>query len=166
MRTGANGAALAASRTRAGHDVTSIEEWPAHVDVIRGAGVTIHSPFGTTTTELNAVHLAEVASLRDPFDIVLVVVKGYDTRWACELILPLLTPTSLVVGVQNGMTVDDMADIVGVERTVGCVIEAAANMFEPGVVKQQTGVWFALGGPTPGVPERVGEVAAMLSPAG
>ncbi len=166
LGTGANGAALAASMTRAGHDVTSIEQWPAHVERIRGAGVTIHSPSGTTTTRLNAVHLAEVATLRDPFDIVFVVVKGYDTRWACELILPLLTPTSLVVGVQNGMTVDEIADIVGVERTIGCVIEVAANMFEPGVVNQQTGMWFALGGLTPGVQSRVVEVASVLGAAG
>lgn len=166
LGTGANGAALAASMTRAGHDVTSIEQWPEHVEVIRDVGVTIHSPGETTTTRLNAYHLCEVATLREPFDIVFVVVKGYDTRWVCELIRPLLKPTSLVVGVQNGMTIDDMVDIVGVERTVGCVIEVAANMFEPGVVNQQTGMWFALGGLTPTVQSRIGEVAAVLSAAG
>ena len=166
LGTGANGAALAASMTRAGHDVTCIEQWPEHVDAIRTSGLTVHSPAGTTTTALTAYHLCEVATLREPFDIVFVVVKGYDTRWACELIRPLLTPTSLVVGVQNGMTIDDMADIVGENRTVGCVIEVAANMFEPGIVNQQTGMWFALGGLTDSVQERLGEVATVLSAAG
>jgi 2-dehydropantoate 2-reductase len=166
LGTGANGAAIAAAMTRAGHDVTCVEQWPAHVEVIRREGVTIHSPSGTTRTPLNAVHLAEVATLREPFDIVFVVVKGYDTRWACELILPLLKPTSLVVGVQNGMTVDDMADVVGVDRTVGCVIEVAANMFEPGVVNQQTDMWFALGGLNDEVQARVTQAAEVLSAAG
>ncbi len=166
LGTGANGAAIAAAMTRAGFDVTCIEQWPEHVDAIRTSGLTVHSPAGTTTTSLTAYHLCEVATLREPFDIVFVVVKGYDTRWACELIRPLLTPTSLVVGVQNGMTIDDMADIVGENRTVGCVIEVAANMFEPGIVNQQTGMWFALGGLTDSVQERLGEAATVLSAAG
>jgi 2-dehydropantoate 2-reductase len=164
--TGANGAAIAASMTRAGLDVTCIEQWPEHVDTIRASGLTVHSPQGTTLTRLSAINLCDVATLREPFDIVFVVVKGYDTRWACELMLPLLKPDSLVVGVQNGMTIDDMADVVGVERTVGCVIEVAANMFEPGIVNQQTGMWFALGSENSSVRARVTDVAEVLSTAG
>ena len=100
------------------------------------------------TTRLNIHHLCEVAEMREPFDLVFLVVKAYDTRWHCELIRPLLAPDGLAVGVQNGMTLDDMAAVLGPERTLGSVIEIAGNMFEPGVVERQTprsGTWFALG---------------------
>lgn len=54
----------------------------------------------------------------------------------------------LVVGIQNGMTMDDMASIFGPQRTLGAVIETASNMFEPGIVNRQTprgATWFGLG---------------------
>jgi len=164
--TGANGAAIAASMTRAGVDVTCIEQWPAHVDAILRDGLTVNSPSGQTVTRLSAINLCDVATLREPFDIVFVVVKGYDTRWACELVVPLLKSDSLVVGVQNGMTLDDMTDVVGAHRTVGCVIEVAANMFDPGIVNQQTGMWFAIGSEDASVQRRLSDVSDVLSAAG
>ena len=136
--TGANGAAFGADMTRAGLDVTFIEQWPAHVEAMRANGIRVEMPDETQVTPVRVLHLCEVATLREPFDIVLIVVKAYDTRWACELIKPLLRPDALVIGMQNGMTMDDMASIVGPERTLGAVIEIAANMFEPGVVDRQT----------------------------
>lgn len=137
--TGANGAAIAADLTNAGLDVTCVEQWPAHVEAIRANGVRIDTPAGSaTTTPLRIFHLCEVATLRQPFDLVLLVVKAYDTRWSCELIRPLLAPDGLAVGVQNGMTLDEMAAVLGPERTLGAVIEIAGNMFEPGVVERQT----------------------------
>ncbi len=146
---GANGAAIAADMTNAGFDVTCIEQWPAHVEAIRAKGVEVTTPQGdSSTTSLRIHHLCEVAEMRDLFDLVYVVTKAYDARWHCELIKPLLAPDGLAVGVQNGMTLDDMADVLGSERTFGAVIEIAGNMYEPGTVERQTpveGTWFALG---------------------
>jgi 2-dehydropantoate 2-reductase len=164
--TGANGAAIAADLTRAGLDVALIDQWPAHVEAMRVDGVRVEMPDSSVTTRVDAFHLCDVATMRHPFDIVLVAMKAYDTRWACELIRPLLTPQSLVVGVQNGMTIDDMAAVVGPQRTIGCVIEVAANMFEPGVVHQQTPIWFGLGAVDMGTQSRVGEVAQVMRAAG
>ncbi|MCS5735151.1 ketopantoate reductase family protein [Herbiconiux daphne] len=166
LGTGANGAAIGADLTRAGLDVTFIEQWPAHVEAMRRNGVTVHTPSGTTVTPVTVIHLCEVAELREPFDIVFVVVKAYDTRWACELIKPLVKPDGLVVGLQNGMTLDDMADVMGAERTLAAVIEVAANMFEPGVVNQQAAAWFALGSFHPSTAGREREVADVLGHAG
>jgi 2-dehydropantoate 2-reductase len=167
LGTGANGAAIAASLTRSGLDVTLIEQWPAHVEAMRANGVRVDlTDAPSETTQVDAHHLCDVATMRDPFDLVLVAVKAYDTRWACELIKPLLTTDSLVVGVQNGMTIDDMADVLGEERTVGCVIEVAANMFEPGVVQQQAPIWFAVGALTAETQGRIGEVEQVMKAAG
>jgi 2-dehydropantoate 2-reductase len=126
-------------------------------------------PGETQVTPVRVFHLCEVAELRQTFDIVFLVVKAYDTRWACELIKPLLHAESLVVGLQNGMTIDDVAAIVGPERTMGAVIEIAANMFNPGVVVRQTppsGTWFGVGACGPSTRGREGEVLELLRHAG
>jgi 2-dehydropantoate 2-reductase len=166
---GANGSAIAADLTNAGLDVTCIEQWPAHVEAIRANGVRVDTPEGSETTRLDAFHLCEVAEMREPFDVVLLVVKAYDTRWHCELIEPLLKPDGLAVGVQNGMTLDEMAEVFGPERTLGSVIEIAGNMFEPGVVNRQTprsGTWFALGSYDEAARGREEEVAEVMRHAG
>lgn len=146
--TGANGAGIAADIARAGYDMTLIEQWPAHVEAMRDKGITVNYPDGTSeTTEVSVHHLCEVAELRTRFDLVFVGVKAYDTRWAVELIKPLLAEDGVVVGLQNGMTRADIASIVGPERSLGAVIEVTANMFVPGEVNRQThrdASWFAL----------------------
>lgn len=99
--------------------MTFIEQWPAPVEAMREHGLTVHLPDGTTeATPVNVFHFCQVAELRQPFDIVFVSVKTYDTRWVSELIKPLLHEASVIVGLQNGMTIDDVADIVGLARGV------------------------------------------------
>lgn len=167
--TGANGAAFGADMIRAGLDVTFIEQWPAHVEAMRANGLRVEMPEETVTTPIRVFHMCEVAMLREPFDIVLLGVKAYDTRWACELIKPLVAQDGLVVGLQNGMTIDDVASIMGADRTLGAVIEVAAYMFEPGVVGRQTGpagTWFGIGAYDESTRGREAEVADVLRHAG
>lgn len=169
--TGANGAAIAADMTNAGFDVTCIDQWPAHVEAIRANGATVRSPGGEEkVTELRIHHLCEVAEIKRPFDLVYLVTKAYDARWHCELIKSVLAPDGLVVGLQNGMTLDDMADVLGAERTFASAIEIAGNCFEPGVIERQTppeGCWFALGPYDERTPaDRVEELAVPLRNAG
>jgi 2-dehydropantoate 2-reductase len=169
--TGANGAAIAADMTDAGFDVTCIEQWPAQVEAIRERGLTVKTPGGDEkVTKLDIHHLCEVAEITRPFDLVYIVTKAYDARWHSELIKPLLAPEGLAVGLQNGMTLDDMADVLGPERTFASAIEIAGNCFEPGVVERQTppeGCWFALGPYDERAPfDRVEELAVPLGSAG
>src|SRR5690606_28218599 len=60
-------------------------------------------------------------------------------------------------------------DVVGPERTLGCVIEISSMMFEPGRVERNSGPdrsWFALGSIHPAAADRVDEVARMLRHSG
>ncbi len=166
--TGANGASIAADLTRSGNDVTLIEQWPAHVEAMRANGVRVEWDIAQPSTEVtsvNAIHLCEVATLRQKFDLVFVIVKAYDTTWATELIKPLVADDGLVVGLQNGMSVDDVVRVMGPERAMGGVIEIAANMFEPGIVHRETSreaAWLAVGGVHPSTMDRAEGVAQLL----
>jgi 2-dehydropantoate 2-reductase len=169
LGTGAQGASIAADFALAGLDVTFIDQWPAHVEAMRKDGLTVHLPTRNLHTKVNALHLCEVAEIRQAFDLVFLVVKAYDTRWACELIKPVLAPDGFVVGLQNGMTHEDIASIVGRERTIGAVIEIASNMWTPGVTTRQNDhdeSWFALGALDPAKQSEVEDVAVILRHSG
>ncbi len=171
LGAGANGASVGADLTAAGLDVTLVEQWPAHVEKMRADGVRVEMPERTLEVPVRAHHLCEVATLTQPFDVVLCLMKAYDTRWACELIAPHLAADGVLAGVQNGMTADVVADVVGPERAVGCVIECSSMMAVPGVVERHTPPqrsWFAAGAldGSATAAGHVAEVAELLSYSG
>ncbi|MBT3400410.1 MAG: 2-dehydropantoate 2-reductase [Rhodospirillaceae bacterium] len=170
MGSGANGSAIGADLVRAGLDVKLIDQWPAHVEAMRANGVTIRLPDETITTPVDAYHLCDIATFTEPFDVVLMLFKAYDTRWAAELIKPHLAEDGLLIGVQNGMTTETISDVVGPERTLGCVIELASELAEPGVVIRRSppeqGSWFALGSVDPATAGREVEIADILKHVG
>ena len=169
LGTGAQGASIAADFALAGLDVTFIDQWPDHIEAIRRNGITVNLPTRTINAKVPALHLCQVAEVKQPFDVVFLVMKAYDTRWACELIKSVLAPDGLVVGLQNGMTHEDIAAAVGRERTIGAVIEIASNMWVPGITNRQNDTdesWFALGALDPQTQPRVEAVANLLRNAG
>jgi 2-dehydropantoate 2-reductase len=169
LGTGANGSCIAANLVEAGRDVVLIDQWPAHVEAMRQDGIRIAQPAGETCTLVRAYHLCDVATFTAPFDIVLLVVKAYDTRWACELIKPHLAADGLLIGMQNGMVAGEIVDVVGAERTLGCVVELSAEMFTPGLVRRNTPpdrTWIGLGSLGGGTERRLPEMQALLAPVG
>jgi len=169
LGTGANGAAIGADLTRAGLDVVLIDQWPDNVAAMRAGGVRVEMPGEVMTVPVRAFNLCDVCTFREPFDIVLMLVKAYDSRWAAQLIEPYLTRDGLLVGVQNGMTTRAIAEVVGPERTLGCVIEISSSMMVPGISVRDSNherSWFAVG-PGPGQSkDRAEEIAALLRHAG
>jgi 2-dehydropantoate 2-reductase len=168
LGSGANGSAVGADLIAAGFDVTLIEQWPAHVRAIRSGGLTIAMPEGELEVEADPVDLCDVARLRGRFDIVLILMKAYDTRWACQMIEPYVKDDGVVVAVQNGLTTREVLDVMGPDRTLGSVIEISSMMVDPGRVERHSGParsYFAVGHPT-GAESRSAEVAEILSHSG
>jgi 2-dehydropantoate 2-reductase len=169
LGSGANGASIGADLTRAGLDVSMVEQWPEHVEAMRTFGLRIEMPEETLKVPVRAYNLCDVCTFRQKFDVVLVLMKAYDTRWACQLIEPYVEDDGLVVGVQNGMTADLVAEVVGYQRTVGSVIEVSSTMYEPGVVERHTPPsrsWFAVGAVDQAAAGREAEIADLLAHSG
>jgi 2-dehydropantoate 2-reductase len=169
LGTGANGAAIGADLTRAGLDVVLIDQWPENVAAMRERGVRVEMPGEVLTVPVRAFNLCDVCTFRHRFDIVLMLVKAYDSRWAAQLIEPHLKSDGLLVGVQNGMTTETIAEVVGRERTLGCVIEISSSMMVPGVSVRDSNrerSWFAVGPNEGGTKARAEEIAELLSHAG
>ncbi len=169
LGSGANGASIGADLTAAGLDVTLIEQWPAHVEAMRASGLTIEMPDRELHVEPRTMHLCEVATLTEKFDVVLLLMKAYDTRWATQLIEPYLAEDGIVAGVQNGMSTEAIADVVGSHRTMGTVIEISSTMYDPGVVRRHSGPdrsWFAVGSLDGATDHRRAEIAEILGHSG
>jgi 2-dehydropantoate 2-reductase len=169
LGTGANGSCIAASLIDAGRDVTLIDQWPAHVEAMRANGLKIAMPEAEQHVNVRAYHLCDVCTFNQTFDVVLLAVKAYDTRWACEMIKPYLAPGGMLIGMQNGMVADVIREVIGPDRSIGCVIELSSEMFTPGLVKRNTPppkTWIGLGLLEGGPEHRLVEMQALLGPVG
>lgn len=169
LGTGAIGSSVAADLTDASLDVTIIDQWPQHVEAMRERGLRVQMPDLDLQLPVRAHHLCELASLRTQFDIVLLVVKSFDTRWMCELIKPYFKSDGVFVGVQNSMNNEMISSIIGRERVVGCCVELSAEIFTPGLVQRNTargGTWFAVGELDGAITPRAEEVRALIAHVG
>jgi 2-dehydropantoate 2-reductase len=167
LGTGANGSCIAASLVDAGLDVTLIDQWPTHVEAMRARGLTITMPDREQHVKVRAFHLCDVCTFQQPFDVVLLAVKAYDTRWACALIKPYVAEGGTIIGMQNCMVADVIGEVIGPERNIACVIELSSEMFTPGQVKRNTPpqkTWIGLGLLEGGPGHRLAEMQALLGP--
>jgi 2-dehydropantoate 2-reductase len=169
VSAGAIGSSVAADLTRAGESVAVIDQWPAHVEAMRAGGLHVTRPDGEIHTPVEAYHLSDLAARTERFDVVLFAAKSQDTRWLATFIEPYLHPDGVLVGLQNGMNDDALADVVGADRVIGCVLELSAEVFTPGQVKRNTdshSTWFALGELDGAHTPRLEQLEALMSHAG
>ena len=167
--SGANGTNIGVDLVRAGHGVTFIDQWPAHVEAMRRNGARVVMPHETIVQPIDVHHICDVCTFAEPFDYAFIVLKAYDARWGAELIKPHLKPDGLMVAVQNGMTAEDVAEIAGPGRSLGCALEISAGLYEPGTVVRDSPPdrsWFAVGSLDDGTRGREQEVADLLANAG
>jgi 2-dehydropantoate 2-reductase len=169
LGAGAIGSSVSADLTKAGYDVSVIDQWPAQVEAMKSKGLHIQMKDGDVEVPIRAYHLCDLASASLEFDIVFLAVKSNDHRWMAEFIKPYLKRDGVLVAVQNGMNDDSLASIVGRERVVGCVVELSAEIFTPGLVQRNTthkGTWFSVGELDGFYTPRVKEIAALMSHVG
>ena len=139
MGVGAVGGYVGAHMTHAGVDVTLIDAWPDNVQAMRSQGISVSgmNGAGTVHTPVRALHISDVSQLvrEQPFDIVFIAVKSYDTKWATQLIAPFVAPTGCLVSLQNGINEEAIASVVGWERVLGCSVSAlAAELTAPATI--------------------------------
>ena len=130
---GAVGSIVGGLLTRAGRDVTLVDQWPEHVEAMKAGGLRLSGSCGEHLVPVRALHIHELQQVGEPFDAVFIAVKSYDTEWATSLGLRYLKePDGVAVVFQNGINDERVAAIAGRERTLGCVITIGAAMYEPG----------------------------------
>jgi 2-dehydropantoate 2-reductase len=103
------------------------------LEALRGDGLTIVEPEGTTTTRLEATDdPAEIGAV----EVVLFCVKSYDTDEAARRLGPLLSDHTAVVSLQNGIDNEErIGAAIGPSHVVGGAAYILAAVREPGVVE-------------------------------
>ncbi len=126
---GAIGGVTGAALSRAGHDVVLVDRAEDHVAAMNAHGLTIESREGSTTLPVRAI---TPAALGGELGLVLLAVKSQDTPAALDVLAPRLAGNGAIVSLQNGLNEELIARAVGAERTIGCLVNWAADWIAPG----------------------------------
>ena len=122
--SGAIGGSVGAFMARAGENVLFVDRVADHVAAMNETGLRISGPIAEFTTPVRAV---TDDAIEGTFDTVFLCVKGQDTVAAVEALIPHLAEDGCVVSLQNGLNEPVIADLIGVERTVGAFINFGAD---------------------------------------
>jgi 2-dehydropantoate 2-reductase len=126
---GAIGGITGARLARAGHDVLLVDKAADHVAAMNARGLTIDSREGSVTISVRAI---TPEALDSGLELVLLAVKSQDTPAALGVLTPRLAPDGTIVSLQNGLNEELIAAAVGAPRTVGCLVNWAADWQAPG----------------------------------
>jgi len=144
---GAIGGITAAYLSKAGYDVELVVKHKEKAEQAQKEGLHITGVRGDHYMKVKAV--ADVEQLSGKKDIVLIVTKAYDMPDAARRALPFLKDDSVVVSMQNGICVEALGDIVGAQRSVGCVIGWGSTMMPDGTLHMTSEGDFVIGGLLP-----------------
>lgn len=133
MGAGALGCYFGGRLAAAGNDIAFIARG-RQLEALKRDGLRIESPLGN-------LHLPKVDATDDPADVgkvdlILFLVKLYDTEAAAQALLPMLGPETAVVSFQNGIDGwSRIGEIVGHERVIGGTAVIPADLRAPGIVR-------------------------------
>ncbi|MCF8380445.1 MAG: ketopantoate reductase family protein [Bacteroidales bacterium] len=158
---GAVGGIISVILTKNGFAPDVIVKYPELKLKAKKHGLELKGFCGTIVQKVQALLPSDM--LEEKYDIVFMAVKATDLVSATKSILQHLNEDSLVVSLQNGICEDELAAIVGKERTVGCVTGWGATMLEPGKYDMTSGGEFIIGNINDGDPDRLIPIKDMLS---
>jgi 2-dehydropantoate 2-reductase len=134
MGSGGVGGYFGARLAKGGADVTFIARG-THLAAMRANGLTVESAD-------EPIHLPKVDATDDPasigpVDMVLFSVKLWDTESAARSLLPIVTPQTGIISLQNGVQKDvTLRAMFGEAAVMGGVAYMATTVVRPGVIGQ------------------------------
>ena len=127
---GSLGTVLGAYLTRNGVSVDLINRNQKHIAALREQGIRIT---GTVSMNVKPVSALLPEEMTGKYDLIFLMTKQLDNRKTVLFLRDYLAEDGLMVTFQNGIPEDGIAEIIGKERTIGCVVEWGATMTGPGV---------------------------------
>lgn len=157
---GGIGGITAALMKMNGYHVEIVCKYPELAEKIKSEGLHILGTHGKHDVPLPAV--AKITELEGKKDIVFLATKATDMIEAAEQLLPYLSKDSMVVSMQNGICEEALAEVLGKERTIGCVVGWGATMHDPGKLEMTSTGDFVIGNIVDLPTERLLPVKEML----
>jgi 2-dehydropantoate 2-reductase len=130
---GSLGSAIGGILALDGSDVVLVTRNRAHVESIDRAGLRLDD--GESVRVAPVVATTDYRGL-DPAELAIVLVKSFDTEAAVRAALPVVSETTTVLTLQNGVGCEEMiASVVGEERVVAGRTFVGGRIVEPGLVE-------------------------------
>jgi 2-dehydropantoate 2-reductase len=138
LGAGALGCAIGAALTEGGSEVFLVNRSTSHVDAMNTRGLLVRDARGERSVRVRA---AVDCSGLPLVDLVVVLVKSFDTRNAITAAKSIVGSHTTVLSLQNGMGHEDiLADVVGMGRVLAGKTYVGGVLLEPGhVVSGVTG---------------------------
>lgn len=165
LGAGALGCAIGAALSEGGSDVWLLNRSAAHVEAMNAAGLVVVGPGGERRVPVRA---ATQAATVGPVDLVIVLVKSFDTRAAISGAQALVGERTLVLSLQNGLGHEDvLAEVVGRERVLAGKTYVGGVLLAPGrIISGTVGKHTYIGELDGSLSPRVRAIAAEFERAG
>ena len=125
---GSLGTVLGAYMTKAGVDVELTNHNKEHVAAMKEKGAHI-----TGTVEMTVpVKALTPDEMTGQYDVLFLMTKQLLNKEVVTFLKPYLTEKGVIVTLQNGIPEPGIAEIVGEDHTMGCVVEWGATLSAPG----------------------------------
>ena len=157
---GAIGSVTAALMTKAGWKPILVCKYEDTLAQATAPGISVTRLGETHTVPVQAV--LTIADLPRDLDIVFHATKANDCVAVAREFEPLLHDRSIVVSMQNGISEDALAGVVGRDRVAGCVENLAVTLTDPGKVEVTSEGAFILGHIDHKQDERIKMIQPML----
>ena len=125
---GSLGTVLGAYMTKNGVDVELVNRNKAHTAAMKENGAHIT---GTVemTVPVKALYPEEMSG---KYEVIFLMTKQLLNKEVVSFLKPFLTDDGVIVTLQNGIPEPSVAEIVGSDHTMGCVVEWGATLSAPG----------------------------------
>ncbi len=126
---GSLGTVLGAYITKNGGEIELINRNRAHVEALTEKGAVINGTVDMTVP----VKAITPDQMSGPYEVILLMTKQLYNKQVVTDLKPYLSEDGVIVTLQNGLPEPLIAEIVGSEHTMGCVVEWGAALTAPGV---------------------------------
>ena len=158
---GSLGTVLGAYITKNGEKIDLINRNRAHVDALRKNGAIINGTVDLTVP-VSALTPDEMSG---KYDVILLLTKQLLNKEVVTFLKDYLEDDGVIVTLQNGLPEPGIAEIIGSNRTMGCVVEWGAALTAPGVctlTSEVDGLSFHMGKMDGITDEKFNEVKNLL----
>lgn len=162
---GALGSVIGGTLAEGGHDVVLVSRNRAHVEAINRSGLVVGTGGVDRIVRVKAAANAPQGVLAD---LVIVLVKSFDTREAVADAIGIVGPETTVLSLQNGLGHEDiLADLVGRDRVIaGKTYVGGALRSHGHVIAGIEGKETIIGEVEGGITDRVQRIADAFGQAG
>ena len=158
---GSLGIVLGAYLTKAGVDIELVNRNKQHVDALLSKGARVKGK-ANFKVPVKAIFPNE---MEGKYDVIFLMTKQLYNDKVVKDLNQFLADDGVIVTLQNGIPEPGIAEIIGSNRTIGCVVEWGATLSAPGestLTSEPDSLSFQMGA-MEGVPEaRVQEVKELL----